>query len=83
VRTDFQAELQDVTITAADGVELKGWFVHPHDYNGNAVVLLHGITDNREGVAGYGRLLLEHGYSILLPDARGHGASAVNWLRMA
>lgn len=75
VRTDFHAELQDVAITAADGVLLKGWFVHPRDYNGNAVILLHGITDNREGVAGYGRLLLERGYAVLLPDARRHGES--------
>ena len=75
VRTDFGAELQDVAITAADGVVLKGWFVHPRDYNGNAVILLHGITDNREGVAGYGKLLLEHGYAVLLPDARRHGES--------
>lgn len=75
VRTDFHAELQDVAITAADGVVLKGWFVQPRDYNGNAVMLLHGITDNREGVAGYGRLLLEHGYAVLLPDARRHGQS--------
>jgi uncharacterized protein len=75
VQADFGAELQDVTITAADGVALKGWFVHPHDYNGDAVILLHGITDNREGVAGYGHLLLEHGYAVLLPDARRHGES--------
>jgi len=75
VRTDFHAELQDVTITAADGAALKGWFVHPRDYNGNAVILLHGVTDNREGVAGYGHLLLEHGYAVLLPDARRHGES--------
>jgi dipeptidyl aminopeptidase/acylaminoacyl peptidase len=75
MRTEFGAELQDVAITAVDGVELKGWFVHPRHYNGNAVILLHGITDNREGVAGYGRLLLSHGYAILLPDARRHGES--------
>jgi dipeptidyl aminopeptidase/acylaminoacyl peptidase len=75
VRTDFSAELQDVAIIAADGVALKGWFVHPRDYNGNAVILMHGITDNREGVAGYGRLLLQHGYAVLLPDARRHGES--------
>ena len=75
VRTDFHAELQDVAINAADGVVLKGWFVHPRDYNGNAVILLHGITDNREGVAGYAHLLLEHGYAVLLPDARRHGES--------
>jgi pimeloyl-ACP methyl ester carboxylesterase len=75
VRQDFHAELQDVSINASDGAELKGWYVHPSVYNGNAVVLLHGITDNREGVAGYGHLLLEHGYAVLLPDARRHGES--------
>src|SRR5579864_2998962 len=75
VRHDFHAELQDVAITAADGAVLKGWYVHPSIYNGNAIVLLHGITDNREGVAGYGHLLLEHGYAVLLPDARRHGES--------
>ena len=75
IRADFHVELQDVTITAADGAALKGWFVHPRDYNGNAVILLHGITDNREGVAGYGHLLLQHGYAVLLPDARRHGES--------
>ena len=82
VRDDFHAELQDVTITAADGVALKGWFVHPRDYNGNAVILLHGITDNREGVAGYGHLLLEHGYAVLLPDAPGMARAAENWPHM-
>lgn len=76
VRENFHAALQDVSIRAADGAVLKGWYVHPRDYNGNAVVLLHGITDNREGVAGYGQLLLEHGYAVLLPDARRHGESS-------
>jgi alpha-beta hydrolase superfamily lysophospholipase len=75
VRDDFHAQLQDVSLTAADGAVLKGWFIHPRDYNGNAVILLHGITDNREGVAGYGRLLLQHGYAVLLPDSRRHGES--------
>jgi dipeptidyl aminopeptidase/acylaminoacyl peptidase len=75
VRDHFHAELQSVSLSAADGAVLKAWYVHPHDYNGNAVILLHGITDNREGVAGYGRLLLEHGYAVLLPDARRHGES--------
>jgi uncharacterized protein len=75
VRDDFHAALQDVSVIASDGAVLKSWYVHPREYNGNAVILLHGITDNREGVAGYGHLLLEHGYAVLLPDARRHGES--------
>lgn len=74
-REKYHAQLQDVSIQAADGVLLKGWYVHPEHFNGNAVILLHGITDNREGVAGYGKLFLDHGYAVLLPDARGHGES--------
>ena len=75
VQNQFQAELQDVSIQAADGAVLKAWYVHPHTFNGSSVILLHGITDNREGVVGYGKLFLAHGYAVLLPDARGHGES--------
>lgn len=74
-RDRFHATLQDVSMRAADGVLLKGWYVRPQSFNGDAVVLLHGITDNREGVAGYAGLFLEHGYAVLLPDARAHGES--------
>lgn len=74
-RDNYHAELQDVSIQAADAVVLKAWYIHPREFNGSAVVLLHGITDNREGVAGYGKLFLDRGYAVLLPDARGHGES--------
>jgi dipeptidyl aminopeptidase/acylaminoacyl peptidase len=75
MRDQFQTKLEGLSISAADGVMLKAWYVHPRDFNGNTVVLLHGITDNREGVAGYAELFLQHGYAVLLPDARGHGES--------
>jgi dipeptidyl aminopeptidase/acylaminoacyl peptidase len=75
VRGRYHAVLQEVSIQSADGVILRAWYVHPQAFNGSAVILLHGITDNREGVAGYGRLLLDHGYAVLLPDARRHGES--------
>jgi dipeptidyl aminopeptidase/acylaminoacyl peptidase len=75
VRDQYHAELQEVSVTAADGITLKGWYVHPAHYNGNVVVVLHGITDNREGMAGFARLFLDHGYAVLLPDARVHGES--------
>src|SRR5262249_51659839 len=74
-RERYYANPEEVSIKAADGIDLKGWDVHPREVNGNAVVLLHGITDNREGVAGYGKLFLDHGYAVLLPDARAHGES--------
>src|SRR5262249_59487351 len=49
--------------------------IRPRNFNGDAVVLLHGITDNREGMGGFARLFLDHGYAVLMPDARAHGES--------
>lgn len=74
-RERYGAELQEVSITASDSVVLKGWYVRPAKFNSQAVILLHGITDNREGVAGYASIFLDRGYAVLLPDARAHGES--------
>jgi len=75
VRDNFKAELLDVSIEAQDGITLRGWYVRPEKDNGNAVILTHGVSDNREGVAGFAQLFLQHGYRVLLPDARAHGVS--------
>jgi dipeptidyl aminopeptidase/acylaminoacyl peptidase len=70
-----QAELAEVSVTAADGATLRGWSIRPLHGNGDAVILLHGHTDNRAGMLGNAKLLLRHGYAVLLPDARAHGVS--------
>jgi len=66
---------EDVSITTQDGVTLRAWTIQPHRGNGDAVILLHGLGDNRVGMTGYAQLLLAHGFTVLLPDARAHGAS--------
>lgn len=66
---------QEVEIRTSDGLALRAWFAEPQRTNGNAVILLHGITDNRSGMVGYADLLLPRGYAVLVPDARAHGAS--------
>lgn len=72
---EMGAELQDVSITTPDGVVLRGWLLRPAHANADAALLLHGLGDNRLGMSGYARLLLTHGYTVLLPDARAHGVS--------
>ncbi len=69
------AELTEVSVTASDGATLRGWSIRPMHGNGDAVILLHGHTDNRAGMLGNADLLLGHGYAVLLPDARAHGTS--------
>ncbi len=71
----FGAAFQDVSVTASDGVRLQASFARPSNANGDAVILLHGIGDNRFGMMGYAGLFLSHGYAVLVPDSRAHGTS--------
>ncbi len=66
---------EDFDVRASDGVLLHGWKVRPKDPNGNWVLLFHGQADNRVGVIGQSEFLLRAGYSVVMMDARGHGAS--------
>jgi uncharacterized protein len=75
VTHDLDSDLSNVSITTPDHVTLRAWIIHPHHANGNGVILLHGVGDNRLGMTGYAQLLLAHGYTVLLPDARAHGIS--------
>ena len=68
-------DMSDVSIVARDGATLRAWSIRPASGNGNAVILLHGLGDNRTGTAGYADLFLKHGFSVLMPDARAHGKS--------
>jgi uncharacterized protein len=72
---DNNVAFEAVSIKANDGIQLRAWSLHPQNRAANAVILLHGMGDNRSGMAGYAELLLKHGYSVLLPDARAHGVS--------
>ena len=69
------AAFDEVEIAAADGIRLRGWNMRPLQNNGDAVILFHGLNDNRIGTIGYAELFLKHGYSVLMPDARAHGES--------
>src|SRR5947209_16806748 len=67
---NLRASIRDVQLVARDGATLRAWYAEPQNGNGSAVVLLHGLGDNRAGVAGYAKLFLVHGYRVLLPDSR-------------
>lgn len=72
---DDGAAIANVEIRAADGTPLRAWEVDPEDSKGSAVLLLHGRGGNRLEMTNYADMLLKHGYSVLMPDARGHGSS--------
>lgn len=70
----LRASIQNVSIYASDGAFLSGWYAQAQHSHGD-VILLHGITDNRMGISGYAEMFLAAGYTVLLPDSRGHGNS--------
>jgi uncharacterized protein len=71
----LQPRLTESSITTPDHVTLRAWLMVPPQSNNDAVILLHGLGDNRLGMTGYAQILLAHGYTVLLPDARAHGIS--------
>jgi alpha-beta hydrolase superfamily lysophospholipase len=66
---------EDFNVRAPDGVLLRGWIVRPDHPNSNWVLLFHGVADNRVGVVSHSEFLLHAGYSVVMMDARAHGAS--------
>ena len=66
---------EDFDVRAPDGALLRGWKLRPKNPNGNWVLLFHGVADNRIGVIGHSEFLLRAGYSVVMMDARAHGAS--------
>lgn len=70
--------LENVEITQHDGVVCKGWYFQTPVSQHRAVMVLHGLSDNRSGMIGYIELFLANGYDVLAPDWRAHGASGGN-----
>ena len=75
VQREFHTTVDDVSLTGFDGAILKAWYIEPINPNGKSVLILHGIGGNRIDETGFGDIFLSHGYAVLLPDSREHGAS--------
>ena len=75
VAKESNTNIVDVSISTPDAITLRAWLIVPRHPNHDAVLLLHGLGDNRLGMTGYAQLFLAHGYTVLMPDARAHGTS--------
>src|SRR5260370_22045908 len=68
-------EPQEVSVEAQDGITLRAWYFVHTAVTRNTVIVLHGLGDTRRGMSGQAELFLRHGYNVLVPDSRAHGAS--------
>lgn len=75
MKTSLGRPPQEVSVQAQDGVTLRAWYFLHSALTTNAVILLHGMGDTRRGMSGQAELFLRHGYNVLIPDSRSHGAS--------
>lgn len=64
---------ESVSYPSRDGVELSAWYLPSQ--TGAVVVLRHGAGSTRTAVVDHALVLADHGYGVLLTDARGHGRS--------
>jgi uncharacterized protein len=68
-KADLGVPYEDVSFSTSDGLRLEGWFVPSR--NGATVIVFPG----RSGPQKQTRMLVRHGYGVLLFDRRGEGAS--------
>jgi dienelactone hydrolase len=71
---------REVRLPTRDGLVLAGWYVPSR--NGAAVATLHGSGGSRTGTLRQARILAQHGYGVLMLDARGHGRSTGSTMPM-
>src|SRR3984885_10363730 len=75
IARDSASTWETARTAAVDGTALDGWLFTPREPNGSGVILLHGVGDTRSGMTVHAGYLLRAGFTVLMPDARGHGSS--------
>jgi uncharacterized protein len=69
------ARIDAARIDAVDGVALTGWLFTRGDASRGTVLVTHGVGGSRDHATSYAAFLLDAGFDVLAPDARGHGES--------
>lgn len=78
----FQGKLwESIQMKSFDGLNLYGAYLKAKAPTDKTVILVHGYTGRGSGMAFLARYYYEElGYSVLMPDLRGHGQSEGNYI---
>lgn len=68
-------EAQVITVTTADGLQLKSWYVPPRDAGKPVLVQFHGNASWLAGRVDFSRIFIELGYGVLITSYRGYSGN--------
>ncbi|QTM98979.1 alpha/beta fold hydrolase [Sediminibacillus dalangtanensis] len=73
-------KLKELEMTSYDGLNLKAHYLQNPQESGKAVILAHGYRGYGQQMGDLAKFYYDHGFSILMPDARGHGESEGDYI---
>lgn len=72
---------ETVEITSKDGLKLRGFLLRSDRAKGRVAILAHGYSGKGKDMGACAKIYYENqGFHILIPDARGHGESAGDYI---
>ncbi|MGM0846237.1 MAG: alpha/beta hydrolase [Bacillota bacterium] len=71
---------EEVEVKSHDGLTLSAVLLKSEEPTGKTVILAHGYKGSNEQMPGITKFYHEQGYTVLKPDARGHGKSEGSYI---
>lgn len=72
---------QELDLRSEDGLDLKGYYLPSDRARGRTAIIAHGYSGQGKDMGAYAKFYYESlGYNVLMPDARGHGASKGDYI---
>ncbi|MUV37647.1 uncharacterized protein JNUCC1_01453 [Lentibacillus sp. JNUCC-1] len=73
-------EKEALSMVSYDDLKLNAQYIHNDTNVGKTVILAHGFRNTGDDMGKFAKLYYDLGFSILLPDARGHGDSEGDYI---
>jgi uncharacterized protein len=71
----YSLKYEKLDIGVDTNLILRGYFIHAVSRPKATIILLHGISSNKENWLGYAHLLAQNGFNSVVYDQRAHGES--------
>ncbi len=76
-----KSDFETISLSSSDGLNLKGYYLEAKKPTNQTVIIAHGYASKAKSMAAYAKYYHETlNYNVLMPDARGHGASEGNYI---